>query len=47
MELILIYVLLALLCVGVGILAFMLNEFYIDFREFKNKVDNTDFDKFI
>ena len=47
MELVLIYVLLALLCAGVGVLAFMLNEFYIDFREFKNKVDNTEFDKFI
>lgn len=47
MELVLIYVLLALLCVGVGILAFILNEFYIDFREFKNKVDNTDFNKFL
>lgn len=47
MELVLIYVLLALLCAGVGVLAFMLNEFYIDFREFKNKVDNTDFDNFI
>lgn len=47
MELVLIYVLLALLCAGVGILAFILNEFYIDFREFKNKVDKTDFDKFL
>ena len=47
MELVFIYVLLALLCAGVGVLAFMLNEFYIDFREFKNKVDNTEFDKFI
>lgn len=34
MEFILFYVLLALLCTGVGVLAFMLNEFYIDFREF-------------
>jgi hypothetical protein len=47
MEYILIYVLLALLCTGVGVLAFMLNEFYIDFREFKNKVEHTNFDKFI
>lgn len=47
MELVLIYVLLALLCAGVGILAFILNEFYIDFREFKNKVDNADFNKFL
>ena len=47
MEYILIYVLLALLCTGIGVLAFMLNEFYIDFREFKNKVDHTDFDKII
>ena len=47
MDYILIYSLLAFLCAGVGILAFILNEFYIDFREFKNKVDNTDFDKFL
>jgi uncharacterized protein YneF (UPF0154 family) len=47
MEFILIYILLAVLCVTIGILAFMLNEFYIDFREFKNKIDHTDFDKFL
>ena len=47
MELVLIDVLLALLCAGVGVLAFMLNEFYVDFREFKNKVDHTDFDNFL
>jgi hypothetical protein len=47
MDLILIYILLTLLCVGVGVLAFMLNEFYVDFREFKNKIDHTDFDKLI
>lgn len=39
MEFVLMYVILALLCIGVGVLAFILNEFYIDFIEFKNKVD--------
>lgn len=47
MELVLIYVLLALLCAGIGILAFMLNEFYIDFREFKGRLEQNDFDKFL
>jgi hypothetical protein len=47
MDFILIYILLSALCVTIGILAYMLNEFYIDFREFKNKIDHTDFDKFL
>lgn len=47
MEFILIYILLAVLCVTIGILAFMLNEFYIDFREFKGRLEQNDFDKFL
>lgn len=47
MEFILLYILLAVLCVTIGILAYMLNEFYIDFREFKGRLKQNDFDKII
>lgn len=47
MEFILIYIVLGFISVGVAILAYIVNEFYTDFKEFSKKVDNTEFDNFL
>lgn len=40
---IIILVVLAFLCTAVAVLGFILNEFYTDFREFRNKHDFNNF----